>query len=943
MRGRLGLAAIGILAVFFGCGKPGQLPLAAVSPLPAPSTPGWIKQIAPMGRVTSGAQIRVIFTDPVLPVGQLGTAAENQVLSHFQIAPALPGQFVVLTPRMIGFESPAALPKATRIRVTLTSGLRDLAGHALDRDVAWTFETDQVALKNADDNPYASATPSSVSLKPIVHVSSNTQLDTASFSSHTVFRSRSAGDTGVAVKESRDADSGSWTYTISPQSDLQKASDYALIAGPGIMPASGNIASTKALYVALHTYSPLALVSAKPTADPMTSTGYPRFAAGDPVLVFNNALDPKTFAKHVTIAPAPRIVGQLYSLSDDGATISINPYALAPRTSYTISADADLQDIFAQRLGQTAQAAFASGDLAPYFWAPSGFNMFIAGQNLQLQYSAVNLPANRYNAAYRVIDPAQLVYADESDVSSMLPNYVDWPAFTVTAARNTQTAINVPLRARLSGPTGMLAYGAGAPTGGDQRFMGSVALTNLGVFAQWFPQSGSVMVQHLSDGSAVPGASVQIYIMHMYDQAPRVANPQPCATGTADAQGMLTFSGIDIQRCYAGSPPSNDGPELLTVARSGADWSFVRTHAWSGTYDYTIGNLDTTWSNGQPISRGVIYSDRQMYQPGERAWLTAVCYILQNGTLKADSGAQYSLELTDPNGAKRKLAAQTTNRYASFSFPVDFSKTQPLGYYTVVATSPDGAQITGSFRVAEFRPPNFSVDLKLDREFAPAGSSVQAAGNAQYLFGSPMNGANATLHVTRESTTLTPKGWDDFTFGRQWFWPEEQPDLSGDVSQQNLTLDAAGKGAAEVSVPQDLPYAMSYRIDLEVTDASHLASSATQSFTAVPGASLIGLRSDFVGTVDKPVPVAVIVTDPAGKAQTGSRVHVELQKMEYSGVTQLVQGGESAQNQVQYTSVASVDVTSGGPGPNGESYGQGSGELPHSRQSGRRGQRQHRN
>ncbi|HET9392924.1 MAG TPA: Ig-like domain-containing protein [Candidatus Rubrimentiphilum sp.] len=911
MRGRLGLAAIGILAVFFGCGKSGQLPLATVSPLPAPSAPGWIKQLAPTGKVTSSAQIRVIFTDPVLPVGQLGTAAEDQVLSHFQIAPALPGKFVVLTPRMIGFESPAGLPKATRVRVTLTAGLRDLSSHSLDRDLAWTFETDQIALKNADDNPYAAATPSSVSLQPVVHVSSNTQLDAASISSHTVFRSRSAGDTGVSVKESPDPDSGSWTYTISPQGDLQKASDYALIVGPDIMPANGNIPSTKALYVALHTYSPLMLVSAKPTADPMTSTGYARFAGGDPVLTFNNALDPKTFAKHVAISPSPRAVGQLYSLSDDGATISINPYALAPRTTYKISADADLQDIFAQRLGQPADSTYSSGDLAPYFWAPSGFNMFVAGQNLQLQYSAVNLPANKYSATYRIIDPAQLVYADESDVSSMLPDYVDWPSFSVTAARNAQTSVNVPLRARLNGPAGMLAYGAGARTQGDARFTGSVALTNLGVFAQWFPQSGSVMVQHLSDGSPVPGASVQIYIMHTYDQAPRVANPQPCATGTADANGMLGFSGIDIQRCYAGVRASDNGPELLAVARSGADWNFVRTHAWSGTYDYTVGNLDTTWSNGQPISRGVVYSDRQMYQPGERAWLTAVCYILQNGTLKADTGAQYAIELTDPNGGKRKFAAQTTNRYATFSFPVDFSKTQPLGYYTITATSPGGAQITGSFRVAEFRPPNFSVDLKLDKEFAAAGSSVNANGNAQYLFGAPMNGANATLHVTRESTTLTPKGWDDFTFGRQWFWPEEQPDASGEVSQQNLTLDAAGKGAAVVAVPPDLPYAMTYRVDLEVTDASHLASSATQSFTAVPGAALIGLRTDFVGTAGKPVPVGVIVTDPSGKAQSGTRVHVELQKMDYSGVTQVVAGGESAQNQVQYTTVASADVTSG--------------------------------
>lgn len=928
MRRRLGLAAIGILAVFSGCGKPAQAPLAAVSPLPAPSVPAWIKQVAPLGKVTSSAQIRVIFASPVLPVAQLGTSAENQVLSHFQITPALAGQFIVLTPRMIGFESPVALPKAMRVRVTLTAGLRDLQGRALDRDLAWTFETDPIALTNAGANPYASASPSSVSLQPIVNVGSNTQLDAASLSAHASFHSQTGGDTGVSVKENRDPDSGAWTYAVSPQSDLQKATDYTFTAGPDVMPANGNIANARALSVSLHTYSPLALVSARPTADPMTSSGYPRFSAGDPALVFNNALDPKTFALHVTVRPSPRAVGQLYSLSDDGTTLAINPYALAPQTTYMIAADPELQDIYGQRLGQAAQGTFATGNLAPYFWAPSGFNMFIAGQNLQLQYSAVNLAGNTYRATYRPVDPAQLVYTDESDASILLPDPAQWTPFALNAVRNTQTNINVPLRHQLNGSAGMLAYGAAGPTApmiscGNgyakctkqafpvPMFRGAVQLTDLGVFAQWFPQSGSIMVQHLSDGSPVPGASIEVYVMHLYDQQPRTAHPQPCAAGTADASGVLNLQGSDIARCYAGNRPADQAPELLTVARSASDWSFVRTYAWSGAYDYTIGSLDTTWSNGQPLSRGVIYSDRQMYQPGERAWLTAVCYVLQNGALKADSGARYSIVLTDPNGGKRTLLAQTANRYATFSFPVDFSKSQPLGYYTVVATSPDGAQITGSFRVAEFRPPNFSVDLTLDRQFAAAGGSVRADGSAQYLFGAPMKGANATLHVTREQTSFTPKGWDDFTFGRQWFWPETQPDVPSEVSQQNVTLDAAGKGAAQVSIAQSLPYAMTYRLDLEVTDASHLASSATQSFTAFPGASMIGLRSDFVGTVNDPISVAAIVTGPAGKPQSGSGVHLELQKLEYSGVTQLIEGAEAARNQVQYSTVAQADVTSG--------------------------------
>ena len=919
VRSRLGLAAIGVLAAFSACGKPPQAQLEAVSPLPAPSAPAWIKQIAPLGTVTNLAQIRVIFASPVLPVGQLGTAGENDVLSHFRIVPALPGRFVVLTPRMIGFESPSGFANATRVRVTLTSGLRDLSGDSLDRDLAWTFQTTPIALTNAGQDSGAPSSSQMAVLHPVIRLQSNARLDAASLIDRSVFRAADGTATGITTSESFDNDSNAWMYAVSPRSDLKKATDYTLEIGPGVSPMQGNLPSAIPFNFSLRTYGPLVLEQARPGDDYLTSTGKPRFAAGDPALTFNNPLDQKTFAKHVTVAPSPATVGQLYSLTSDGRAISLNPYALAPRTTYRVSVDAGLQDVFGQQLGRTVQATFATGDLTPYFWAPTGFNMFVASQNLSLQYNAVNLPGNSYRAAYRAVDPTQLVYSDEGDASKFLPDAGTWPQLTLGShPRNATEIVGVPLRERLGGPAGLLAYGASADVPGNTSFTGSVALTNLGVFAQWFPQSARILVQHLNDGSPVSRASISVYVMHMYDQAPRIANPPPCASGTADANGLLALQAADLVRCYAGNRPADQAPELLTVAHAGSDWSFVRTYAYSGVYDYTLGvnyslgnTMDSTWSNGQPISRGLIYSDRQMYQPGERAWLTAVCYVLQNGALKADTNARYALTLVDPNGGKHKLPAQTTNRFATFSFPIDFSKTQPLGYYTIAGTSPDGAKMTGTLRVAEFRPPNFSVDLKLDRQFAAAGDSINAAGNAQYLFGAPMSGGTATVHVTREQTTFAPKGWEDFTFGRQWFWPEQQPDVPSEVSQQSLALDAAGKGSASVAVSRDLPYAMTYRVDLEVTDVSHLASSATQSFTALPGATVIGLRSDFVGTVNTPITTSVIVTDPAGKAQAGAGVHLVLQKMDYSGVTQLVEGAEAARNQVQYTTVAQADVTSG--------------------------------
>jgi uncharacterized protein YfaS (alpha-2-macroglobulin family) len=909
MRVRFGLAAIGVLAVIAGCGKPSSQPqqLASVAPLPAPSVPPWIAQISPVGPAKTSSQIRVLFASPVLPVEQLGTPQERAVLSHFHIQPAIDGAFIVLTPRMIGFQSNSALPASTRVQITLTSGLKDLQGHTLDRDLRWTFETSPLALSVPGDYQ----TPSgSVGLRPVMRIQANANVDVASLADRTRFQAENGGSVAATVSPEPQPSYGppQWIYAIVPRSDLQKATRYVFSIAPGVMPATGNIAAKDGPRIRMSTYSPFAFATAKPLVDPFVTQGAARFSGGDPALVFNNAVDPRTYAAHISIEPSPRPVGALYSLSDDGTTVFVNPYALQPHRPYRFTFDADLSDKFGQRLGARVQAPYSTGGLAPYFWAPQGTNTFVSSQNLRLQYTAVNTPGNRYRAAYRVLTPIDIANLGYGNPQDLLPPSGSWTRYTIAgAARDRERNITISLKDKLGAPAGMLAYGAVAPQAEANAFTGSVQLTNLGIFAQWFPQSGFVSVQRLSDGAPVANAAVDVYVPRGYQQK---APARLCASGKTDGTGAVRITGPNLESCYAGNRPANEAPQLLVVARNGADWSYVNTYDWSGVYEYSSTYFDATWSAGQPISRGIIYSDRDMYQPGERGWFTAVCYVLQNGVLHGDRNVRYTVALRDPDGHTTKLAPRTTNGYATFSFPIDFSKTQSLGYYTVVATSPAGAEITGNFRVAEFRPPNFSVDLKLDKQYAAAGGSVQASGNAQYLFGSPMGGANATLHVTRQQTYISPKGWDDFTFGRQWFWPEEEPDVSTDISTQSLTLDSNGKGSAQVSVARDLPFAMTYRVDLEVTDPSHLATAATQSFTALPSLNVIGLRGDFVGTVNSPIRTAVIVTDPEGKAQSGTHVHVELQKMEYSGVTQLVEGAEAARNQVRYVTVDRADVTS---------------------------------
>jgi hypothetical protein len=81
------------------------------------------------------------------------------------------------------------------------------------------------------------------------------------------------------------------------------------------------------------------------------------------------------------------------------------------------------------------------------------------------------------------------------------------------------------------------------------------------------------------------------------------------------------------------------------------------------------------------------------------------------------------------------------------------------------------------------------------------------------------------------------------------------------VLQTNTQLDANGKSSQTVNVANDLPYPMTYRVDVQVADVSNLSVANSKTFTALPSNRLIGLKSNFIADAGKAFPIEVVVTD----------------------------------------------------------------------------------
>jgi hypothetical protein len=907
----------------------------------AQGLPAWFASISPRGEAKDGAQIRIRFKSDLVPVEALESPDRQSALAHFRLEPALPGRFIVLTPRMIAFQADAPLPHAARINVVVSAGLADRAGHTLAADYAWSFTTEPLTFANlpgADESDPAKLPAQSRS--PRFGIDASDAVDTGSLVAHTHLVDAQDASKSVAVElapspapdasaspspaATSDAsgpatgDTGAH-YDLVPVTGLAGDSTYRVVVERGVMPLAGNVPSGTAYEGKLRTYGPLQFTGV--TFD--RSDDSTRFAAGLPELSFTNPVDPAGAPKAVTLSPAPNASVPLLRVDDDGS-IALDPDALAPRTHYTVTIAAALKDTFGQTLGRNATATFDTGDLAAKIWAPTGLSIFPARSNLAVNVETTNLPAHAYAAAFRVLQPADLIASDlrgDEDLQKLLPAVDQWPQHALSAAPNRTIDTALPLRSLAGGPTGTLVYGfaarttttrdrAGRVVWNEPSFYGAVSLTNLGIFAQWFPGGGQVRVAHLSDGSPAAGARVEIYESVTESSDKSGASRTPCATGTTGPDGVLRLDGGAFAACASTAGDAQLAPALLTIVRDGADWAFVRTSRYVDGYAFNL--YGEGWSAGAPQSHGTIFTDRDLYQPGESAKLLGVAYFERNGVLGRGRSASYALSAQTPSGATVKLGSVSLDAFGAFSTTVPFDARSETGVWTVTAKGDGGEELDGTFTVAQFKPPNFKVDLGIStRDAVPAGSSVAATSSSQYLFGAPVEGGTSNVTVTRAREYYTPAGWDAFAFGREWLYPEEEPSVPSDVLQRDLPIGPSGVTSFSVPVGTDLPYPMRYTVTTETTDVSRLAVADTQSFVALPSATLIGLRADFVAAAGKPFAVDAIVTDPKGTAQAGTHLTLVLQQRLDASATQIVEGGEASHDAVRYVDVATQDVTSG--------------------------------
>ncbi|MDE0838188.1 MAG: MG2 domain-containing protein, partial [Kiritimatiellae bacterium] len=284
----------------------------------------------------------------------------------------------------------------------------------------------------------------------------------------------------------------------------------------------------------------------------------------------------------------------------------------------------------------------------------------------------------------------------------------------------------------------------------------------------------------------------------------------------------------------------NNRLSWMITARQGERFAYHGfMGAWYGNY------YDHAYNQVKPY----VVTDRPVYRPAQtvnyKVWLRRAQY--DQDDVSQFANATVTARLYNPQNEKVAEVSLNADAYGGINSDYLLPDGAALGVYRFEIVNYGNAQAT--FRVEEYKKPEFQVSIDAPSEPVALGEKVTATINARYYFGAPVTDAKVTYKVKRQahSAQWYPVGrWDWFynpgywwfAYDCEWYpgwhqwgcrapwpwWQPRQPVQPEIVAEQEVEIGADGT----VSITFDTGPAKAmhgdqdhrYEITAEVVDAS---------------------------------------------------------------------------------------------------------------------------
>jgi hypothetical protein len=418
-------------------------------------------------------------------------------------------------------------------------------------------------------------------------------------------------------------------------------------------------------------------------------------------------------------------------------------------------------------------------------------------------------------------------------------------------------------------------------TDGKQTAKDWLLVTPLAMALKIAPNEVAVFVTDAVTGEAAKSADVAVFASS-YDSDRRYTRAQ----GRTDENGLARIP-LKIQGRLQ---------DVTAWASAGGVLTFAR------------GSPNGYASDEQREWLAYVMTDRTLYKPGETVGAKLFLRSRANGPSSPVPNRTVRVRVYDAQSREALVKELTTNDFGTAAFQLPLGKDATLGQWRTHVENVGGSylslqQSNSTFRVEEFKPPEFQV--KVEPVGSPAaGKAVKVRITASRYSGGPVANANGRAIVTERGYSHQWGRWEDDpasepdygygygydddyyggypgrSYGQPW-----QPTYR----QTTLTFKTGPDGSVEVELPKPEDTGdRTYTVQVFVTDASRreVTGSGTINVSSTP--FFVDVRSDrYLYKPGEPIKLKLRSEDANGRAQSPA-VALRLVRLDKDGNTSTI-------------------------------------------------------
>lgn len=872
-------------------------------------TPLQISQVFPAQNTTeveANTRVTVMFNRPVVALG----IAEDQkkLVQPLHITPEVSGQGEWINTSVYVFQPDQPLKTNTKYTVTVKASLQDSTGipaAALPKDFTWTFTTLPPSVEGLEigsramdpNDPYSGK---DIPLIPTITLTFRQTMDPAATLQALTLKGPNAQPVPLRPVWNKTND----ILTLKPAQFLLPGKQYTLSLSQAAKAKDGGLLD-KPLQAVFTTVANPAVTSTYPGEGDL-STNW-QFS-----ITFAAPMNLKSIVSRITFKPELKLENN-YWYNDQDHSLVI--YGLKPSTRYEVTLQPGILDLYGNAINTGKTVHFTTTASSPYInllMPYESVTRALGDQSFTIRYT--NIKTARFRLYH--LTPQEYISSREHyvvfDQFQMDESKLFWQtAETSTAKENEEVQKSIKMTGKNNSPLppGFYFLGLDSPdithTGQflDGRYL-VVASANLTLKTS--SNDALLWVTGFEDGKPINGVKLQVVD----------ASYNKLAEGVTDTNGLLHLDLPAATDNYAARYAISQDEKTLVFA--GSNWGSGVSPEDFGIWEQYYGP-----SNYPNV---YIYTDRPIYRPGQPVYF--------KGLIRMEDDLKYSLpDAKEIQVIIRSFDKEVYNKtlplssFGSFNDEFKLDQDAALGSYTISARLGSATIDLGnlSFTVAEYRKPEFLVDVSTDSVHLLGGQSFNAGVSAQYYAGGGV--ANAEVSWTLRSDPFffkPPEGFSGYSFIDS---EDDLPFYALGPNNNPTQIVAEGKGVTDengkfvihqVADISKEKTSQNLTLEVTVTDFSGFAVSGRTQITAHRSQVYPGIRPKvYIGIAGQEQVLELAALDWNGKPVSNQKVDVTItERRWYSVQEQDAQGNlkwNSTVKEIPVTTLRNISI-----GPDGK-------------------------